>query len=113
VDFDYYKKAEGDVWINPFWAAEGPFVKLFQQLNTDSVLEIACGNGRHAAKIITNVRHLWLQDTSEGALDLARERFKDFRNMSYILSKDGLGIKKRDARWKCYGRFFVRCDGAF
>jgi hypothetical protein len=29
IDFDYYKKAEDDVWINPFWVNDSAFNKLF------------------------------------------------------------------------------------
>lgn len=93
ADFDYYTKAEQEHWIKVFWDEKSIFYTLFQKLNTNCLLEIACGTGRHSAKVIDKVKVLYLLDSSEAAIELAREKFsKDNNRVNYIHSKDGLGI---------------------
>jgi SAM-dependent methyltransferase len=94
VNFNYYEIAENEKWTNPFWTEGSLFYTLFQQLQPNEILEIACGSGRHAARIINRVNHLWLLDTSKGALELAKERFRDFTNITYLHSDDGMGIRQ-------------------
>ncbi|HEY0060272.1 MAG TPA: class I SAM-dependent methyltransferase [Flavisolibacter sp.] len=92
VDFEYYKSADQENWLAVFWDEKSVFYRLFQYLNTDHLLEIACGTGRHSAKVSAQVKTLYLLDSSRGALDLAKERFIKNNNVQYILNTEGLGI---------------------
>lgn len=91
-DFEYYKSAEQDDWMKVFWNENSVFYPLFQQLNTEYLLEIACGAGRHSERIINNVKKLYLLDSSSAALNLAKERFASYDKVVYIHNKSGLGI---------------------
>jgi SAM-dependent methyltransferase len=92
VDFDYYKKAETAEWLNGFWNETSDFYQLFQQLDTEAVLEIACGTGRHSAQVVGKIKKLYLLDSSAEAMRLAKERFAAYSHVVYIHSPDGLGI---------------------
>lgn len=95
ADFEYYNSAESEEWMEVFWKKDSIFYPLFQQLNTEHLLEIACGTGRHSSKIIEHVKTLYLLETSKEALKLAQQRFNDYApKVHYIHSPDGLGIPK-------------------
>ena len=92
ADFDYYKEAEQAGWLKVFWDKDSAFYKGFQQLNTEAVLEIACGTGRHSAKVIGTIKKLYLLDSSAEAMRLAHERFAQHEHVVYIHNPNGLGI---------------------
>jgi SAM-dependent methyltransferase len=92
ADFDYFEKADQDNWISLFWSSDSLFYNLFRQLDTRLILEIACGTGRHSAQISTPVEHLYLLDSSKGAIDLAKRRFADRDNVTFIWNRAGNGI---------------------
>lgn len=92
ADFEYYEKAEQDEWTRVFWNEDTVFYSLFQQLDTDFLLEIACGAGRHSERVVDKVKQLYLLESSNAALLLAKERFADRENVVYILNKSGFGI---------------------
>jgi SAM-dependent methyltransferase len=92
ADWEYYQSAEDPKWLTVFWSPESVFYPLFQKLDLSSVLEIACGTGRHSAQVIENIKELYLLDSSAEALKLAAERFAPRRNIVYIHNKSGLGI---------------------
>ncbi|HEY0067913.1 MAG TPA: class I SAM-dependent methyltransferase, partial [Flavisolibacter sp.] len=91
-DFDYFKNADQQDWLNVFWSSESKFLQYFRHLQLDTTLEIACGTGRHSAQMIHKIKKLYLLDSSLGALNLARERFAGNTNVTYIHNKDGMGI---------------------
>lgn len=91
-DFDYYEKAEQENWLTVFWNEQSSFYQLFQYLDLDTTLEIACGTGRHSARVIDKIKKLYLLDSSLGAIEKAKERFAAHTNIVYIHSKDGIGI---------------------
>lgn len=92
ADWDYYQSAEDEKWLKVFWSPDSVFLPLFQHLDLDSVLEIACGAGRHSAQVIDRIKDLYLLDSSAEALKLAEERFASHRHITYIHNKTGFGI---------------------
>ena len=91
-DFEYYKSAEQDDWMKVFWDEKSVFHPLFQQLNPQYLLEIACGAGRHSERVIDRVKELYLLDSSRAALNLAKERFASYGKVVYIHNESGFGI---------------------
>ncbi|WP_210463930.1 class I SAM-dependent methyltransferase [Rufibacter roseolus] len=91
-DFDYYASADQEDWIKVFWAEDSVFFKLFQTLDLKNTLEIACGTGRHSAQVMDKIEELYLLDSSKAALQLAEQRFGNYKNVVYIHNESGLGI---------------------
>jgi glycosyltransferase involved in cell wall biosynthesis/SAM-dependent methyltransferase len=58
---------------------------VIDKITARSVLEIGCGSGRLVPVYLThNVQTIWLQDVSERALDLCRQRFFCQKQIRYI-----------------------------
>ncbi|MGN7808080.1 class I SAM-dependent methyltransferase [Ensifer sp. 22521] len=87
ADFGYFDTVENMLEI--FWTEGGDFRKRFDTMDLTSVVEIACGKGRHAAQIVERCGNLVLVDTSRDAIDFARKRFRDKRNVRCHHSEDG------------------------
>jgi ubiquinone/menaquinone biosynthesis C-methylase UbiE len=83
-DFEYFQRADDTQWLQVFWGAESKFFSLFQQLNLDATLEIACGTGRHSVIVQKQLKTLYLLDPSEEALRLARQRSASKKNVHYF-----------------------------
>jgi SAM-dependent methyltransferase len=92
VDFEYFEKADSNEWLQVFWSADAMAKKLMNNLDKSSLLEIACGTGRHSFQLIDTVKNLYLLDSSAGALALARQRFRNYENVRYIHNPEGIGI---------------------
>jgi len=86
---DYYDKAESQAWLDRFWQSGSPFLAKFQLLDLTSVLELACGKGRHAAQFIDRAGRVTLFDTSPVAMDACKARFAARANVDYVLSPSG------------------------
>lgn len=85
IDSPYYAQAEE--WTFLFWDPAHPFRKLFNQLPTDTGIELACGYGRHAERAAPLIGHLTLVDVIKDNLAICRKRLKDFDNISYKLGR--------------------------
>jgi SAM-dependent methyltransferase len=78
---DYYDKAESDAWTDVFWKSGTQFRRLFEKLDTTSTVELACGHGRHSARLLnakrdrTALRSLVLLDVVEENVLHCQERF--------------------------------------
>lgn len=92
VDFEYFNKADNSAWVDAFWNQDSLFLKMFKKLDLTRILEIACGTARHSAMVIDRIDKLYLLDSSEGALEKAKERFSGRDNVVYVHNKSGLGI---------------------
>ena len=95
-DFRYFAKYDNEEATNPFWDENTPFRNAFSQLDLTSILEIACGTGRHAARIVDRATRLYLLDTSVDAVRLARQRFASQPHVEVIVSEDGESIPLAD-----------------
>ncbi|HMI62593.1 MAG TPA: class I SAM-dependent methyltransferase, partial [Puia sp.] len=93
-DFGYFKAADQKGWVDTFWKKDSVFYSLFQQLNLESVLEIACGAGRHSLQVASRIQKLYLLDSSAGALEIAREKFNGYPQVTYLHNPEGLGIPR-------------------
>ncbi len=82
-DSPYYKNAEK--YTNIFWSNDSLFTRLFNELNLNSVVELACGHGRHSEILQLRAKKLILIDVFEDNLDACRARLADKPNVEYIL----------------------------
>lgn len=85
---NYYDKAESDAWTDPFWKPGTEFRRLFDKLDTASTVELACGHGRHSARLLNTKRDqaapqsLVLLDVVEENVLHCRKRFSDVSGVS-------------------------------
>jgi SAM-dependent methyltransferase len=89
---DYFRTAESDAWMRGFWSPGSRFLAQFQKLDLTAVLDLACGQGRHAAQFVERAGHVTLFDTSPIAIEACRARFEARRNLTYILSESGRSL---------------------
>jgi len=77
----YYASAEQKAWTEVFWEPSSQFRRLFDQLDTTEVVDLACGHGRHTARLL-NVRKgsdtpriVYLLDVNQENIDACKVRF--------------------------------------
>jgi ubiquinone/menaquinone biosynthesis C-methylase UbiE len=75
----YYDEAER--WTSMFWDEGTPFRKLFDKLDLRAVLELACGHGRHSARMAGRCERLILMDIFQENIDHCRRRLRFFNNI--------------------------------
>jgi SAM-dependent methyltransferase len=75
VSHIYYDQAEQQDFLDIFWGEGSRFARAFAELDRASVVEIACGHGRHGAQIVDTVGSLLLLDINEGNIEFCRKRF--------------------------------------
>jgi SAM-dependent methyltransferase len=78
----YYEDAEK--WTHLFWGSQTEFRKMFDQLDLASVIELACGHGRHAERIKDIVEQLILIDIVEENLLYCQRRLGTESKLTYI-----------------------------
>jgi hypothetical protein len=78
----YYAEAEKQTTF--FWDAGVPFRQLFERLDLESVVELACGRGRHAGSL-HRAERLVLMDIHEGNVDACRRRLCRHTHLEYRL----------------------------
>lgn len=80
---DYFTNAENDDCINIFWGKNSLFWSLFQKLNVDKVIELACGRGRHVPHYVERAESVTLVDILEENIEYCRKRFQENRKITY------------------------------
>lgn len=80
---DYFLEAEETYSINIFWEEESPFKQQFNKLDYSNIIELACGRGRHVNKYIEYAGYVTLVDILQKNIDICKERFKNYTNISY------------------------------
>ena len=82
----YYDIAEASVW--PFWSPSHPFLRMFATLDLASVVDLACGHGRHAAHIREHYTfgRLTLVDVNESNIAFCRDRFAADPRFSFVVN---------------------------
>lgn len=95
-NYRYFSKVEQESQTLVFWAPTTPFRRLFEKLDITRVLEIACGHGRHAARVPLRYESLTLIDTSIDAIAYAMKRFENNPKIHAIVSADGLTLRLAD-----------------
>ncbi len=87
----YYDRAEQPDWLGTFWNRDNPlrpFRRVFGALNLRATAELACGHGRHAAQIYTQVPALILLDVVAENVAFCKERFSGASNVA-VMQNDG------------------------
>lgn len=79
---DYFERAEKDDWIAVFWK-DSIFLEYFSCLDLKNVVELACGRGRHVPQYVQKAGHITLVDILEKNINICKERFKNYTNISY------------------------------
>lgn len=79
----YFEEAEKKYAVDAFWGAETLFYQYFKSLDLESVIELACGRGRHVAHYIEQAGKVTLVDILEENISICKERFKDKKNIVY------------------------------
>ena len=82
----YYELAETSLF--PFWTEGHPFLRLFRMLDLATLIDLACGYGRHAAHIVRHYRfgHLTLVDFNRPNIDFCRQRFAGDSRVSFLVN---------------------------
>ena len=89
----YYGDAEK--WTYLFWEEKSSFKKLFDRLSKRTMIELACGHGRHAENTAAVATKLTLVDVIEENLLVCRDRLQEFNNLQFKL---GNGAEFPDTR---------------
>lgn len=77
----YYASAEE--WVHEFWGADTRFLRLFKELDLSSVLDLACGHGRHSAQILGKVGPITVSDINASNIEACKKRFSGQKNVKY------------------------------
>jgi ubiquinone/menaquinone biosynthesis C-methylase UbiE len=80
----YYKQAEAPELLAIFWGESGLFRPLFNKLDLNSVVDFACGHGRHTAQFIDRAGHVTLVDVVQSNVDACAKRFAGRKNVTCI-----------------------------
>jgi ubiquinone/menaquinone biosynthesis C-methylase UbiE len=80
----YYEIAEHYNYF--FWDKTSPFAVQFAKLDCRSLLELACGHGRHTDQIINRVGDVTLVDINEENIEACRKRFGERAGVTYLVN---------------------------
>lgn len=79
----YFDIAENEKALNIFWGEKTKFYDMFKKLDLESVVELACGRGRHVQKYQHKAGRITLVDILDKNIEFVKERFKDYSNIHY------------------------------
>lgn len=82
----YFENAETDGALDFFWGEESICHKLFDRLDLENIVELACGRGRHVPHYLDRAGQVTLIDILEKNIDLCRQRFGDVDKISYVIN---------------------------
>jgi SAM-dependent methyltransferase len=92
----YYDMAEQA--LDRFWHSKSKFRQLFDRLNKNTVVELACGRGRHTAYILNDlnlrneIERIYLLDVNDENISFCKNRF-DANILTDIQTNDGLDFR--------------------
>ena len=86
INSPYYGEAEQ--WTFIFWDEKFIFRQFFDRLDLTSVIELACGHGRHAEVIQNRVGQLYLIDVLAENVDFCKHRLGSNQRLTF-LKNDG------------------------
>lgn len=78
----WYEVAE-EKWAHTFWGDNSKFIAMFNTLDLTSVLELACGWGRHVLHYVDRAEEVLLVDVLQRNIDKCRERFAGIEKVKY------------------------------
>lgn len=82
----YFEIAETEGALDFFWADGSICRELFERLDLQNTVELACGRGRHVPHYIDYAGHITLVDILEKNIDLCRMRFSGADQISYVVN---------------------------
>jgi ubiquinone/menaquinone biosynthesis C-methylase UbiE len=84
----YYDLAEQQEALDVFWGNESPFKMMFDRLELESVVELACGHGRHSAQLLCRSPEssLVLVDINANNVIHCRNRFAGSDNVKCYIN---------------------------
>lgn len=82
----YFEIAESDGALDFFWGKESLCHKLFDRLDLENVVELACGRGRHVPHYLDRAGQITLVDILEENIDLCKRRFSGKDKISYVIN---------------------------
>lgn len=83
---NYYSKAEEKENIDIFWGKNSSFYKMFQKMNIERIIELACGQGRHVPWYIKDAKKIVLVDILDKNIELCKERFQGEEKIEYCIN---------------------------
>lgn len=86
ADHPYFVNSETTDWVAVFWDDASRFRPLFEKLELTSVVDLACGQGRHSAQFINRAGLVTLVDANAQNIDVCRKRFADRSNAAYMVN---------------------------
>ncbi len=88
---EWYDAAENALEI--FWGRDSEFLRVFEKLDLDNVIELACGHGRHVTKYKQSANAITLVDVVDKNISYCKKRFAGeagitfYTNNGYDLSE--------------------------
>lgn len=93
----YFESAEFDDSMSVFWDDQTVFKTLFDKLDKEKIVELACGRGRHVSKYLSEAKEIVLVDILERNIQYCKERFlKEKKIQYYVNSGNELTALKSD-----------------
>lgn len=90
---EYFSIAESSSNMDMFWKQDSIFYKMFNYLDLDNVVELACGRGRHVPLYEKQANKITLVDILKKNIDICRERFSDRTEINYYCNS-GCDLKE-------------------
>ncbi len=87
----YFESAEE--MLEGFWGDGSPFLKRFQRLDLENVIELACGRGRHVPRYRHKAGKVTLVDILEENIEACKKRFGNEKNIFYYCN-NGYNMEK-------------------
>ena len=84
TEAEYYEMHEQAHLMGLFWANGSVFKRMFDTLNVDNIVELACGHGRHVPKYQHIASKITLVDINQTNIDFCKNRFSDNKKITYI-----------------------------
>lgn len=81
-DDPYYDRAEN--WLSCFWDKDSIFFKRFKELDLSSVVELACGHGRHVSQYVDEAGAITLVDVNKENIEHCRKRFNKYAKIGFL-----------------------------
>ena len=72
--------------LDIFWGEKSVFYEMFQKMNTNRIIELACGRGRHVSCYIERAKKVVLVDILEKNIEYCRERFQEEEKIEYYVN---------------------------
>ncbi|MCL2206524.1 MAG: class I SAM-dependent methyltransferase [Fibromonadales bacterium] len=72
--------------MDVFWGKNSTFLKYFEQLDCSSIVELACGHGRHIQKYLNKAKAITLVDINEENIEFCKKRYSNDTKIKYVVN---------------------------